>query len=101
LFSLLVQKSFAQTTIWTENFTYESGTTTGQGSPAIASWTADGKSGIVGIDVQSDQLQGRNTTSPDPDRTTWQIDSNDPIEISGYTNVSISVEIFRKVGLLR
>lgn len=84
----------AQQTIWLENFnTYSNGEFTGKGSPPIASWTADGKTGGRGIDIQSNQLDGRNTRNPNPDRTTWQIDSADPIEINGFSNISISIDI--------
>ncbi|HPE56079.1 MAG TPA: hypothetical protein PK904_06760, partial [Bacteroidales bacterium] len=87
------QQLSAQVDIWIENFTYANGTTTGQGSPAIASWTAAGTSGGNGVDVQSNVLRGRNTQGPNPDRTTWMIDAGDPIEIGNYTNVSITIDL--------
>ena len=46
-------------TIWQEDFSaYADGTTTGNGTPTIASWTADGVVGGRGIDVRSNQLRG-------------------------------------------
>ena len=85
---------FSQTTIWEEDFSaYANGTTTGSGNPAIASWTADGTVGGRGIDVQSNQLEGLNTRNPNPDRTTWVIDAGDPIEITAFTNVAITINI--------
>jgi hypothetical protein len=83
---------WGQTTIWTENFTYSNGTTTGQGSPAITSWTAAGYT-TGGVDVRNNQLRGLNTIGPNPDLTTWQIDSGDPIEIAGYSNISVNINI--------
>lgn len=93
LFSGTYETATGQVSIWAENFTYPNGTTGGQGTPAIALWTASGVSGGLGIDVQSNQLRGRNTTGPAPDLTTWYISVANPIEISGYTNVSITINI--------
>ncbi len=94
-------KMEAQVTIWSEDFdSYSEGTTTGQGSPAIATWEADGVhlpgSGYnnnYGVDVRSGQIRGRYTTYGNPDYNTWQILSSDPIEITGYANVSIALDI--------
>ncbi len=83
-----------QTTIWQEDFsTYSDGTTTGTGNPAITSWTADGVIAGRGTDVRTNQLRGRNTRWPNPDRTTWVIDAGDPIEISAFTDVEITVDL--------
>ncbi len=85
---------FSQTTIWEEDFSsYADGTTTGTGNPAITSWTADGVVTGRGIDVRTNQLQGRNTRWPNPDRTTWMIDASNPIEITAFTDVAISVNL--------
>lgn len=79
-----------QTVIWSEDFsTSADGATTGTGSPAIATWTADGKTGGNGVDVQSNQLNGSNSYL----QSTWTIDAGNLIEIGGYTDVSISVDI--------
>ncbi len=78
--------------IWYEAFSgYANGTTTGTGIPSIATWTADGVAGWGGVDVQNNQLRGINTTSSG--RTTWSINSGDPIEINDYTDISISVDL--------
>jgi len=94
LFTALFLDVSAQTTIWTENFTYTDGTENGQGAPAITSWTADGKApNGRGVDVQNNELEGRNTSGTFPDRINWEIDLADPIEIFAYTNVSMSVDL--------
>lgn len=82
-----------QTYIWKEDFSsYANGTNTGNGDPAIASWTSDGIDGSNrGITVNANRLRGRNTENPG--YTTWAIDAGNPIEINGYTNVSISVDL--------
>ncbi|NJO90154.1 MAG: hypothetical protein HC831_15325, partial [Chloroflexia bacterium] len=90
----------AQNIIWQDNFTYADGTTTGTGSPAIATWTADGVNGSTqGIDIRSNQLRGRNTQGPNPDFTTWEIDLANPIELTGYTNVSVSIDLSENSNL--
>ncbi len=82
-----------QTYIWKEDFSsYANGTNTGNGDPAIALWTSDGVDGSNrGITVNANRLRGRNTETPG--YTTWAIDAGNPIEINGYTNVSISVDL--------
>ena len=94
LFVLLLSSSFigfGQTTIWEEYFTYSDGTTTGSGSPPlITSWTADGTTNSRGVEVQNNKLQGYRTKGASG-REYWTIDSSDPIEISGYSNVTISI----------
>jgi len=88
----LIQTTYSQISIWEENFNYNNGTTTGQGDPAITSWTADGRQGPGGVDIRDDMLEGKNTRGPNPDRTTWQIDAGNPIGISGY-NVDVSIDL--------
>ena len=85
--------------IWSEDFTYANGTATGQGNPAIATWTADGISGGLGIGVNGSRMRGRNTRSANPDNSTWSINIGDPIEISGYTDVGISIDISENSNL--
>jgi hypothetical protein len=85
--------------IWAEDFTYGNRTVTGQGSPAIATWSADGISGGLGIGVIGNQMRGRNTRDANPDRTNWSINVGDPIEISGFKDVKISVDISENSNL--
>ena len=80
----------AQTTIWQEDFNYEDGIASGTGTPSgITSWTADGYDrNENGIAVKDKKLTARR--SANGNRYRWQTSS---IDISGYTNVSISVDI--------
>ncbi|PLX15362.1 MAG: hypothetical protein C0599_16910, partial [Salinivirgaceae bacterium] len=77
--------------IWKEDFTYADNTNTGTGTPGITSWTADG--GERGVTVMSNQLRGRNTRNPNPDQTIWTIDSDDLIEIGGFTDVNVTMDL--------
>ncbi len=80
------------TAIWQENFTYTDGTTTGTGSPSIATWNSDGVDGNTrGVDVRTNQMRGRRTLSPG--LTQWVISAADPIEIGGFTDVSITMDV--------
>lgn len=87
--------TYGQTTIWSEDFTYANYTLTGQGTPTIATWTADGNisasSVQSGVYVFNNQLRGRNISNSGG-RTTWQINT-DPIEINGYTNITVSMSV--------
>jgi hypothetical protein len=77
--------------IWQEDFTYADNTNTGTGTPGITSWTADG--GERGVTVMSNQLRGLNTRNPNPDQTIWTIDSDDLIEIGGFTDVMVTMDL--------
>lgn len=81
--------------IWSEPFTYNNFVTSGVGSPAdITSWTSSGRDGNdYGVYVYNNSLNGYQTIDANPDRTTWSISSSNPIEIAGYTNISISVNL--------
>jgi hypothetical protein len=103
LFVLFASVANAQVTIWTEDFNYSDGTTTGQGSPAISTWTADGAAtgffgNVLGYTlVQSNYLEGSRTTGSNFFNT-WakefmEINSGDPIEIAAYFDVSISIDL--------
>ncbi len=82
-----------QSILWQEDFTYADGTTTGTGSPAIATWVSDGVDGSArGVDVRGGQMRGRRTLTPG--LTTWEIDAADPIEISAFTDVSITMDVY-------
>lgn len=94
--------SLAQTTIWSEDFSYDNGTITGNGSPEIATWESDGVVDMAnnqwyndyyGIGVCEGMIQACYSTYFYPARDTWQIIDSDPIEISGYSNISISIDI--------
>ncbi len=99
-FLLTITCLVAQQTIWEEDFTYTDATITGQGAPSIATWEADGillpgtgYSNNYGVDVRSNQLRGRYTTYNNSENTTWQILDSNPIEIDGFANVSITIDI--------
>lgn len=105
-FSLIISLSFSksasgQIVIWSEDFDgYENGTNTGVGSSgSVTSWIAAGyrqesNSTIAyGVTVIDNQLRGRYTSYNNPDYNTWEIDPGNPIEISGFSFVSISVDI--------
>lgn len=71
----------ASQTIWSEQFNYSNGTETGVGSPTdIASWSTNNG----GMDVRSNVLRNRNVTA------TWNTTT---INISGYSNVSVNMDI--------
>ncbi|MFC4723578.1 HYR domain-containing protein, partial [Geojedonia litorea] len=84
---------FAQTEIWKEDFdSYTTPTNQGQGLPTITTWKADGAVGNNGVTVINGKLRAANTNSS---HNTWQISNSmpfDPIEISGYSNVSIYID---------
>lgn len=85
--------------IWEEDFTYADGTVTGTGNPAVTSWTADGLDGTDGISVQGNMLEGVDNDGPNPDLTTWTIDAIDPIEIGGFSEVIVTVDISESGGM--
>lgn len=88
-----------QTTIWSEDFeSYSDGTEVGQGTPFITSWTADGVTSGRGVNVQLDRLQGYRTKGAGG-RENWTIDASNPIEISGYSNVNVSVDLTSGINL--
>lgn len=76
---------FAQTTIWSENFSYwnntRSGTATG---PSKSDWSSGNSNSLS---VQGNQLRGGNVGSGG---RTW---STSPINIYGYTSVRISFNV--------
>ena len=80
----------AQTTIWSENFTYDDGTTQGNGSPP--KWTLETTVDVNGSDpndhfwVVSNKMEGR-----DLNYNTQKLISEE-IAINSYSNVSISIE---------
>ena len=76
--------SFSQTTtIWSENFNYGNGISSGTSSgPSASNWNTTGGSKLS---VNSNRLRGRNL---DAERT-WQVS---PINISGYDFISFSMD---------
>lgn len=92
IFFFLFSAGFAygQTTIWRENFTYSNNTVSGQGNPAIAGWNSQ-RSGTNGVYVNSGVLRAQNVNNSGLSNQ-WLIDT-DPIEIGGYTNISITMDI--------
>lgn len=89
---LVVNLMQAQTTIWLENFnSYADDVNAGQGDPKIASWTADGIEVPSWITVKSNKLEGRRTDHKQ--KELWRIDDTDLIEIGGFSNVSVSIEL--------
>jgi len=103
LFALLAFVSNAQVTIWTEDFSYTNDVTTGQGNPAITTWTADGVSSVwfsnawIKVNSSNGVLEGKRTTGSNFVGSwaveNWEINSGDPIEISGYQDVSVTVDL--------
>jgi hypothetical protein len=85
-----------ETFIWYEDFENSAdGDVTGTGTPNnITSWTADGVDNHQGrgVNVQGNRLHGIRTSASG--FTTWVIDDIDPIEISGYSDVSIIMDIY-------
>ncbi len=102
-FVLFAFISNGQVTIWTEDFSYPSDVTTGQGNPAITTWNADGPSSVwfsnayIKVNSSTDVLEGKRTTGSNFfgswDVENWETDSGDPIEISGYYDVSVSIDL--------
>ena len=75
--------SFSQTTLWSENFTYGNGTTSGTASgPSASSWTTTSGSALS---VRSNELRARNLGGTG----TWQVNS---IDITGYSFISFSMD---------
>ncbi|MFC4218779.1 PA14 domain-containing protein [Flagellimonas marina] len=75
--------SFSQTTLWSENFTYDNNTSSGTATGASASgWTTN-----LGnrLSVRNNTLRGRNLDA----EGTW---ATNPISISGYDFVSFSMD---------
>ena len=103
MFAMLSFLSNAQVTIWTEDFSYTSDVTTGQGNPAITTWTADGQSSVwfsnawIKVNSSTQVLEGKRTTGSNFIGSwaveNWETDSGDPIEISGYQDVSVSIDL--------
>ena len=46
-----------------------------------------------GVYVNNNALAGNSTRDANPDRLSWSISSGNPIEIKGYTNVSVSIAL--------
>ena len=83
LLFLLPLFSYSQTTIWEEDFsTYIDGTTTGTGSR----WTTTTAGGSDWFEVRSNGYEGKDLDGQNTFTT-------EDIDISGYTNVSLSVDI--------
>ena len=98
IFSTTFLITSAQTTIWKETFNYSIGTTSA--TKGIASWTSDGyDAGFLGVYVNNGYLFGKNTATPNPDRSTWQITTGNPIEIAGFTDVSITMNMYSSGNL--
>lgn len=74
---------FSQTTLWSENFTYNNNTQNGTATgPSASSWTTNrGNS----LSVRSNELRARNLGG----EGTWQVN---PIDILGYSFVSFRME---------
>jgi hypothetical protein len=97
-FFVLGFQATAQTVIWSEDFSYSNFTIIGNGSPAITTWTTDGFGNyFLGTYVYQNQLNGYLTKYYG--YTTWEISSTDPIEISSYQNVSVTMDL-SKTGQL-
>ncbi|MBT8316641.1 MAG: choice-of-anchor D domain-containing protein [Lutibacter sp.] len=80
--------TFSQTTIWEEDFTYSDGTTVGTSNRWTATGTANGY-----FEVRSNEFRGNNLDAE-------QILETESINISGYSNVSLSVDIIAVAAAL-
>ncbi|MEC7264553.1 MAG: PA14 domain-containing protein [Bacteroidota bacterium] len=75
--------SFSQTTLWSENFTYSNGTTSGTATgPSASSWNTTSGSALS---VRTNELRARNLGGTG----TWQVN---PIDITGYSFISFSMD---------
>lgn len=82
-FLLGIFSAFSQTTLWSEDFTYDNGTQSGTASgPSASDWTTN-----LGnrLSVRNNAIRGRNLRG----EGIWQ---TDPINISGYNFISFSME---------
>ncbi|TVZ57636.1 putative secreted protein (Por secretion system target) [Flavobacteriaceae bacterium MAR_2010_105] len=87
----------AQTTIWEEQFNYTDGTITAIKTHVPSNVTATWEAGIDNpafVAVEGNKLKGTKTSST---INKWQI--TEPIEIAGYSNVSISVNLTKTGNL--
>jgi hypothetical protein len=84
-FAFLIQETNAQTTIWSEDFPYNDGTTQGSGTPP--KWTRDVSGCNFGngdhFEVRNNRMQGRDTDG----EAIWY---SETIDISSYSNVAVS-----------
>jgi len=86
-FVIIVQ---AQTTIWSENFDYADGTTEGSGTPP--KWTSSPPDGYYdGVEPQPDHFEVRSNQFSACDIDGEGIWTSETIDISSYTNVSITI----------
>ncbi|MCF6180613.1 choice-of-anchor D domain-containing protein [Lutibacter sp.] len=94
LFSILffiAINSFSQVTIWSEDFTtYANGSTTGVGNK----WTTTTTSGIRYFEVRNNEFDARDTNASE------QIFATEVIDISAYSNINLSVDVFRVGGVM-
>ncbi len=88
----------ASTLIWSESFSYNNFSTSGSGTPTgLTAWSTDGYDwDDNGVYVYNSRLNGYHTTEPYSDRTQWYIEASDPIEIGGYSDVEIEVQLFEE-----
>jgi len=70
--------------IWSEYFPYDDGTTEGSGTPA--KWTRTIPGGGDWFEVRTNRMEGRDLDG----EATW---TTETIDISGYTDVSLSVDL--------
>jgi len=94
LFSIFIFtcfNSYSQTTIWSEDFTtYSNGSTTGVGNK----WTTSTTSGIRYFEVRNNEFNARDTNASE------QIFSTEAIDITLYSNISLSVDVFKVDGTM-
>jgi len=79
----------AQTTLWSEDFTYPDGTTQGSGIPP--KWTIDISGATITppddwFEIKNNQMEGRDVDGV----VEW---SSEMIDISGYSSVTISIHL--------
>ena len=87
--TIMTSTSLIGDTIWSENFPYPDGTTEGSGSPP--KWTIDISNCTITppydwFEVKSNQMEARDIDG----EAVWETES---IDISGYTDVNLSVDI--------
>jgi len=90
-FIFLSCSSFSQVTIWSEDFTtYSNGSTTGVANK----WTTTTTSGIRYFEVRNNEFDARDTNASE------QIFATEVIDISAYSNINLSVDVFKVNGTM-
>jgi hypothetical protein len=89
LLSLIYLENYAQTTIWSENFTYPNGTIQGSGNPP--KWTRTMPTNADWFEVRTNRMEGRDLKG----EAVW---TTEAISISGYSMVNITIDLSEQGG---